>query len=56
MKFDYDENKNRVNIVKHGVSLDDAAEIFNPFILSKLDERYEYGEERWFSIGQASKG
>lgn len=57
MKYEYDKEKNRLNLVKHGVDFDEASEIFNdPFILSKLDERYEYGEERWFSIGQTSKG
>lgn len=57
MKFEYDDVKNRANIKKHGVSFKTASEIFNdPFILSKLDERYDYGEERWLSLGKTTQG
>lgn len=57
MRFEYDEHKNRTNILKHGIDFKVANEIFNdPFVYSKLDERYSYGEERWFSLGQTSKG
>lgn len=57
MKFEWNEAKNRANILKHGISFEEASEIFNdPMIVSKLDIRYEYGEERWFSIGATKKG
>ena len=53
MKFEWDENKNLANIKKHGVSFDEAKEIFDDqFAISRLDTRFEYGEERWFSIGR----
>lgn len=57
MKFEWNEAKNRANVLKHGISFEEASEIFNdPMIVSKLDIRYEYGEERWFSIGATKKG
>jgi uncharacterized protein len=57
MKYEWDEAKNSVNIIKHGISFEEASEVFNdPMMISKLDLRYEYGEERWFSVGSTQKG
>jgi hypothetical protein len=57
MKFKWNDAKNSANVLKHGISFEEASEIFNdPMIISKLDIRYEYGEERWFSIGATKKG
>jgi uncharacterized protein len=57
MKYEWDEAKNSANIAKHGISFEEASEIFNdPMMISKLDLRYEYGEERWFSVGSTKKG
>lgn len=54
MKFEWDEEKNKTNQIKHGISFDVAREIFDdPFTLSFLDERFNYLEERWISIGQS---
>jgi hypothetical protein len=56
MKFKWNDAKNSANVLKHGISFEEASEIFNdPMIISKLDIRYEYGEERWFSIGSTNK-
>lgn len=47
MKFEWDENKNRLNQTKHGISFEEAKEVFNdPLHLSKLDHRFSYSEER----------
>jgi hypothetical protein len=52
MHYEWDERKNRENIRKHGVSFQDAQEVFHdPFHLSLLDERFDYLEERWITIG-----
>lgn len=51
MKFEWDENKNRQNIYKHGVSFEDACRIFDGFTLSALDNRFDYQEVREISIG-----
>ena len=51
MEFDWDEEKNRRNIEKHGLSFGDAKRIFDGFTVDLPDERFDYGEERIISIG-----
>ena len=56
MKFEWDENKNRINQQKHGISFEEAKEVFeDPLHISKLDYRFNYFEERWITIGATSK-
>ena len=56
MNFEWDETKNRINQEKHGVSFDEAKEIFDdPLHISKLDHRFNYFEERWITIGATKK-
>ena len=57
MIFDWDSNKNSENIEKHGVSFEQAHEVFlDPLHLSVLDERFSYFEERWITMGRTSSG
>ena len=51
MNFEWDEQKNRVNIQKHGVDFADAAELFGSPMLIALDDREDYGETRWIGLG-----
>ncbi len=51
MKFEWDEAKNRNNIRKHGLDFADAAEVFDGPMLERLDDRFDYSEERWVAIG-----
>ncbi|BAZ30311.1 hypothetical protein NIES4074_27670 [Cylindrospermum sp. NIES-4074] len=51
MYFDWDESKNEVNITKHGLDFADAPQIFNFPLLISLDERENYGEDRWIGLG-----
>ncbi|MDP2903735.1 MAG: BrnT family toxin [Methylovulum sp.] len=52
MKFEWDENKNKLNLQKHGIAFEDAKMIFDdPLHISKLDYRFSYFEERWITIG-----
>jgi uncharacterized DUF497 family protein len=54
MYFEWDEKKNKANIQKHFVSFDSAKLIFDDLhLLSVLDDRYSYEEERWHSMGSA---
>ena len=56
MNFEWDEIKNRINQEKHGVSFDEAKEIFDdPLHISKLDHRFNYFEERWITLGETQK-
>jgi hypothetical protein len=49
--FEWDEQKNAANIRKHGFDFQDAWEIFESPMLTALDTREDYGEERWIGIG-----
>ena len=54
MRFEWDPKKSESNEEKHGVSFEEARQVFNdPLHLSILDERFSYFEERWITIGQA---
>ncbi len=52
MKFEWDENKNKKNIEKHGIDFNDAKEVFKDEkrVVSK-DDRKDYGELRWLAVG-----
>ncbi len=50
--FEWDEAKNRRNIRKHGIDFVDVEEMFNQPMLTRLDDRFDYGEPRWISIGK----
>ncbi|MBC7194041.1 BrnT family toxin [Marinobacter sp.] len=51
MRFEWDEAKNAQNIHKHGIDFMDAVDIFNHPMLTSIDDRYAYHEERWVAVG-----
>ncbi|SLM31953.1 conserved hypothetical protein [Desulfamplus magnetovallimortis] len=51
MKFEWDENKNRINLQKHGIDFSDAVKIFDGPALIYPDNRIDYGEDRYIGIG-----
>jgi uncharacterized DUF497 family protein len=52
--FEWDEAKASENYAKHGVSFETAKEVFrDPFAIERLDDREDYGEERFILIGTA---
>jgi hypothetical protein len=52
LKFGWDKSKARSNYAKHGVSFDLAKGVFkDPFAIEFLDDRQDYGEERFVIIG-----
>jgi uncharacterized DUF497 family protein len=52
LKFEWDAAKAESNWKKHGVSFELAREIFrDPFAVVRIDERADYGEERFVIIG-----
>jgi len=51
MEFEWDGKKNQLNIRKHGIDFYDVPELFNQPMLSLLDNRGDYGEDRWIGIG-----
>jgi len=56
MEFEWDDNKNQLNLEKHGIEFADSIEVFKDKArLLSLDLRRDYGEERWITIGRAYK-
>jgi uncharacterized protein len=47
--FEWDDDKSKANLVKHGIDFDDASEIFYGPIVLRLSNRNN--EERWIAIG-----
>jgi uncharacterized protein len=51
MEFEWDESKRQSNLRKHGVDFLDVAAIFANDTFELMDDREDYGEERWIAIG-----
>jgi uncharacterized DUF497 family protein len=51
VKFEWDDEKNKENIRKHGLDFTDAWQIFDAPMLTALDTKEEYGEDRFIGIG-----
>lgn len=52
MEFEWDPQKNKTNIEKHGIDFHDAFQVFCRPMLKKIDGREDYGEERWIALGE----
>ncbi len=51
MQFEWDEAKARSNRRKHGISFEEATEVFlDPYALA-VQDRMEDGESRWQTVG-----
>lgn len=51
MQFEWDEQKRRTNIRKHGFDFRDAFKVFDSPMLVAPDDRVDYGEDRCIGIG-----
>ena len=51
MKLVWDTQKRNKNLQKHGLAFEDAYQVFMRPALEFLDDRFEYGEDRWVAIG-----
>jgi len=52
MQFEWDDDKARANLLKHGVDFEDALQIFAGRVLLAPDLRYDYGEDRFIALGE----
>ncbi|MBN2103221.1 BrnT family toxin [bacterium] len=55
MIFEWDDKKNQSNIKKHGICFEDVCEIFKYPRLTIIDNRFDYKEKRYISIGTITK-
>lgn len=51
MRFEWNDEKNAINIKKHGIDFKDVEEMFTHPLVTYQDTRIAYGEERWVGIG-----
>jgi hypothetical protein len=52
MQYEWDPNKAATNLHKHGIDFEDAVRVFSdPQRVEILDNRRDYGEDRWMTIG-----
>ena len=51
MEFEWDENKCLSNIQKHGVDFEDIPTLFDGDTTTLEDTRFDYGEQRFITIG-----
>ncbi len=50
--FEWDENKNKANLKKHGISFDEAKEIFNDInAIEFYDGKHSDNEDRYICLG-----
>jgi len=56
MRFEWDENKNRLNQRKHGITFEFAALVFDDPHAVSHPERFVDGEQRWLTLGSVETG
>lgn len=52
MKYEWDKKKNQINLEKHSLSFEDAEIIFESKTITFRDDREDYGEERFVTLGE----
>ena len=56
MKFEWDENKNRLNKQRHKISFETAVNVFrDPLCIELYDDVHSYGEQRYIAIGRVGE-
>ena len=51
IEYEWDEQNNLLNIEKHGLSFELAAEVFTETHLTRQNARFDYGEDRYLTTG-----
>ncbi len=52
IKFEWDENKNKINQRKHGISFEEAQSVFyDDYAILIADIEHSFGEERFLLLG-----
>lgn len=57
MRYECPPDKNARNLRKHGLSLADGIPALeDPDAVVRIDNRFDYGEERWITLGRGRQG
>jgi len=51
MKFEWDENKRLINLQRRGIDFIDVQKIFDNEVYTVIDDRFDYEEVRFFTLG-----
>lgn len=51
MRIEWDEEKRGVNLRKHGIDFADVENVFDNEVYTIIDDRFDYGEIRYLSLG-----
>ena len=51
MRYEWNSDKNKANLKKHGISFEEASQIFENDVFTWTDKRKDYKETRKVSIG-----
>ncbi len=54
MEFEWDSAKSLENLQKHGIAFEEAKLIFDGPVLTRVDDRLDFGELREISLGALS--
>ncbi|WP_244621631.1 BrnT family toxin [Neomesorhizobium albiziae] len=55
MRFEWDPEKARRNLAKHGIAFDVAQFVFDDPLYLLVPDRFEDGEQRWHAIGMVGE-
>lgn len=57
MKFEWDVNKAKSNVIKHKISFDEAQTVFeDDFTVTINDDEHSINEKRFITIGHSASG
>jgi uncharacterized DUF497 family protein len=51
MRYEWDEAKRHANFAKHGLDFADAARVLTGPCVTFVDDRFDYGEKRFTTLG-----
>ncbi len=51
MRYSWSQEKNRRNLVRHGIAFEDAQRIFEGPTVEKVDDHFDYAETRVYAVG-----
>lgn len=51
MRYEWDESKRVANLARHGIDFMTAKNFAWDTAVETIDDRFDYGEERWVALG-----
>ena len=55
MLFEWDDNKEQINIKKHGMDFETASRVFDGYYVDIYDEKHSDFEDRYLAIGMVNQ-